>query len=182
MSSIVIALPKLEDAKRIRDILLRHGLETAAVCTTGAQALREAGQLQAGILISHYRLADMYYTELAECLPEYFDLLLLGPSEVVVNSAEGIMALSYPFRPYDLVNTAGMMFSQLERRLKKKKATAKKRSEKEENYIRNAKMLLMERNHMEEAEAYRYIQKCSMDSGTNMAETAQMILMLVFDE
>ena len=35
---------------------------------------------------------------------------------------------------------------------------------------------------MDEAEAYRYIQKSSMDSGTNMVETAQMILMLLYDE
>ena len=34
----------------------------------------------------------------------------------------------------------------------------------------------MARNHMTEEEAHRYIQKCSMDSGTNMAETAEMVL------
>ena len=28
-------------------------------------------------------------------------------------------------------------------------------------------------------EAHRYIQKCSMDSGTNMVETAQMILSMM---
>ncbi|MFR6582545.1 MAG: ANTAR domain-containing protein [Ruminococcus sp.] len=28
----------------------------------------------------------------------------------------------------------------------------------------------MERNHLSEEDAYRYIQKCSMDSGTNMVE------------
>ena len=48
----------------------------------------------------------------------------------------------------------------------------------EQNYINNAKWLLMERNHMTEQEAFRYIQKSSMDSGTNMVETAQMILLL----
>ena len=42
-------------------------------------------------------------------------------------------------------------------------------------------MVLMERNHMTEEEAFRYIQKSSMDSGTNMVETAQMILMLFYD-
>ena len=51
----------------------------------------------------------------------------------------------------------------------------------EQNYISNAKMLLMERNHLSEDDAYRYIQKCSMDSGTNMVETAQMVLMLLYD-
>ena len=40
----------------------------------------------------------------------------------------------------------------------------------------------MERNHLSEEEAFRYIQKSSMDSGTNMVETAQMILMLMIYE
>ena len=29
---------------------------------------------------------------------------------------------------------------------------------------------------MTESEAHRYIQKCSMDSGTNLVETSQMII------
>ena len=33
-----------------------------------------------------------------------------------------------------------------------------------------------------EEEAHRYIQKSSMDNGTNMVETAQMILTLLFEE
>ena len=37
----------------------------------------------------------------------------------------------------------------------------------------------MSRNHMSEEEAHRYIQKCSMDSGTNMVETAQMVLTMM---
>ena len=40
----------------------------------------------------------------------------------------------------------------------------------------------MDRNHLTEEEAYRYIQKCSMDSATGMVETAQMILTLIYDE
>ena len=37
----------------------------------------------------------------------------------------------------------------------------------------------MERNHMSESEAHRYIQKNSMDTGTNMVETARMILSIM---
>lgn len=37
----------------------------------------------------------------------------------------------------------------------------------------------MERNHLTENEAHRYLQKCSMDSGTNLVETAQMVLTLM---
>lgn len=37
----------------------------------------------------------------------------------------------------------------------------------------------MARNNMTEEEAHRYMQKSSMDSGTCMAETAQMILSMM---
>ena len=74
-----------------------------------------------------------------------------------------------------------MMLAQLDRRLGRRRSAPPKRTWKEQNYINNAKMVLMERNHMTEQEAYRYIQKCSMDSGTNMVETAQMILLLIYD-
>ena len=41
------------------------------------------------------------------------------------------------------------------------------------------KKLLMERNQMSEEEAHRYIQKSSMDTGTSIVETAQMVLSLM---
>ena len=54
----------------------------------------------------------------------------------------------------------------------------KARSESEQKVILKCKELLMERNGMTEEEAHRYIQKLSMDSGTGMAETAEMLLTL----
>ena len=42
--------------------------------------------------------------------------------------------------------------------------------------IQKAKEVLMARNNMTEEEAHRYMQKSSMDSATDLAETAQMIL------
>lgn len=45
--------------------------------------------------------------------------------------------------------------------------------------IAKAKELLMDRNNMTETEAHRYIQKCSMDNGTNLVETARMVISLI---
>ena len=64
-------------------------------------------------------------------------------------------------------------------RLRKAKQKPKVRSEEELALLKAAKELLMERNHMTEEEAHRYIQKCSMDSGTGMVETAQMVLTMM---
>ena len=179
--SIVIALPKIEDAKKIRTILNRHGFSVASVCSTGANALASISELENGILICGYRLGDMYYRDVAEYLPDSFQLLLLASARVLNEAPNSILSVEMPMKVEDLVNTVSMMIMQLERRWKKARRKPKARSEKEQNYISNAKMLLMERNHLSEEEAYRYIQKCSMDSGTNMVETAQMVLMLLYD-
>lgn len=182
MGSIIIALPKLEDAKHISDILKRRGLETTAVCTNAASVLSQVHQLDSGIVICGSRLPDMYYIQLAEYLPDYFEMLMLGSAATIANCPSGILTLAFPIRPNDLLSTVEMMLQQQARRLKKLKAAPKKRSEQEQNYINNAKQVLMERNHMTEQEAFRYIQKCSMDSGTNMVETAQMILLMICEE
>lgn len=50
------------------------------------------------------------------------------------------------------------------------------RNEEEASTIQSAKHLLMERNHMTEEEAHRYLQKHSMDYSVSMVETAQMLL------
>ncbi|MBQ7840994.1 MAG: ANTAR domain-containing protein [Lachnospiraceae bacterium] len=181
MSSIIVVLPKMEDAKQIRSILSRRGLDTAALCTTASGVLSKVHQLDSGVVICSYRLPDMHYTQLAQYLPDYFEMLLLSSAAEVGNCPRGMIALTYPIKPHDLVSTVEMMLAQLERRLKKKKTMPKKRTEQEQNYINNAKWVLMERNHMSEEEAFRYIQKCSMDSGTNMVETAQMILLLIYE-
>ena len=50
MSSIIIVLPKLEDAKHIKDILARRGLTAAALCTTASMALSQVHQLDSGVV------------------------------------------------------------------------------------------------------------------------------------
>lgn len=182
MSIIIIVLPKSEDAKKIRKILMEHGFENTVACTTAAQALMEINKYPAGLVISGYKLSDMYYRELAGSLPRFFEMLLIGSANVVSSAESGIMAVTMPIRIYELVNTVEMLLYQLERRLKREKKKPKARSQRDQNYITNAKLLLMDRNHLTEEEAYRYIQKCSMDSATSMVETAQMILTLIYDE
>ncbi len=184
MSIILVVLPKIQDAKKIREVLVSHGFENTVACQTAAAALSEANRHRRGLVISGYKLPDMHYSQLAECLPKYFELLLIGSPNVVSTAQAGIMAVTTPIKVYDLLNTVNSMMAQIEHRYRKvkKQKSKPRRSEREENYIKNAKLLLMERNHLSEEEAHRYIQKCSMDNGVSMVETAQMLLTLIYDE
>lgn len=180
MTNIIVVLPKLEDAKKVKNLLVRSGFQVTGVCTTGAQAISQADGLHDGIVISSYKLVDMMYDQLQECLPNGFEMLLMA-SQSVINECYGndIVCLSTPLKVNDLVNTLNMMAESILRRRRKRKLQPKVRSADEDAIIMHAKEILMARNHMDEGEAHRYLQKCSMDSGTNLVETAQMVLSMM---
>lgn len=177
MVNFIVVFPKIEDAKGIKNLLVRNGFHVAAVCVTGAQALACANSLNDGIVVCGYQLQDMMYEELNSLLPDNFDLLLIVSQKYFSEGVgAGVMSLPMPIKTYDLLRTLEMMAEALMRKRRKRKAQPKKRNLEEQKVIGEAKKILMERNHMTEQEAHRYIQKCSMDSGTNMLETAQMVI------
>lgn len=177
MTRIIVALPKIEDAKSIKNLLVRNGFDVAAVCSSGAQVLSQIDNLNDGIVISGYRLPDMLYAELRDYLPGGFEMLLLASQPLLMEcTGSNIMCLGMPLKVHDLLNTIEMMTNSIAYKRKKSKAKPKERKPEEVAMINEAKCLLMSRNNMTEEEAHRYIQKCSMDSSRNMVETAQMIL------
>ena len=179
MADIIVAFPKLNDAKNLRKLLIKNGYDVNMVCDSGAQVIDAVNRLDGGIVISGYRFSDMYYMDLNEYLPKGFQLLLLAsPAKLAECDVRDLVSLSMPFRVQDLLNTLEMMMVQYNRWKKKQKNKPKVRSENDRKVITTAKELLMERNQMTEDEAHHYIQKLSMDSATNMVETAQMILEL----
>lgn len=177
MANVIVAFSKPEDAKNIKNILIRNGFQVTAVCSSGAQALARAGNLGSGILVCGCRLADMMYDEVSECLPPEFQMLLVtSPRRQPAVFGQNIMCLLTPLKVHDLVSTLEMMIISQDRRRRKKRQEPQKRSAEEQEILSRAKAILMERNHMTEEEAHRYIQKCSMDSGTNLIETARIVI------
>ena len=177
MTNIIVVLPKIEDAKSIKNVLVRSGFSVMAACSTGAQALGAADPLSGGIVICSYKLIDMAYSELYDYLPPGMDMLLLAsPGYLSEVSVKDIVCLSMPLKVQELVSTVDMMCQSRERRRRRQRLAPRERSKEEAAIIKEAKALLMERNRMTEEEAHRYIQKCSMDSGTNMVEMAKMVL------
>lgn len=178
--NLVIAFPKIENAKSIKSILMKSGYQVDAVCTTGSQALQNANSLEGGILICGYRFSDMYCTEIKEYLPSEFEMLLVGSKANTMNrEISDVVCLSMPLKVHELLQTIEMMAYTYEKKRKKRRGKPKERTEEEKKLLWDAKKLLMERNQMTEEEAHRYIQKSSMDSGTGILETAQMILSLM---
>lgn len=136
-------------------------------------------RLDGGIVISGYRFSDMYYREINEYLPKGFQMLLLAShGKLAECDVRSLVSLAMPFKVQDFLDTLGMMMVQHNRWNKRSKGRPRSRSENDRRVITAAKELLMERNQMTEDEAHKYIQKLSMDSSTNLVETAEMILEL----
>lgn len=181
MGSIIVAMPRLEDAEKISKMLKSRGIEKIDICTTGASVLSRVHELDSGIIICARSFKDMYCKEISENLPEYFEMLLLTSKDALEHCPENVTIIEIPFRISELLQSIEHISMDLEQRLRRNRSKSKKRSKEEQAYIDQAKKLLMEKNQMTEQEAFRYIQKNSMDSCTNMVETAQMILLLQAD-
>ncbi len=148
---------------------------------SGANALASISGVDGGVLLCGYHLQDMYYRDLLDYMPDYFEMLLTGFWGVISEAPTSVLCVGMPLKVGDLVNTVSMMLSQIERRWKKDKKKPKQRSWKEQNYISNAKMLLMERNHLSEDAHTAIFRNAVWIPGPNMVETAQMVLMLLYD-
>lgn len=180
MTSVIVAFSKPEDAKSIRGILTKNGYQVTSVCTSGAQAITAAENLDEGILVSGYRFEDMLCLELRQYLPDYIDMLMVSsPNRWRGQDMGNVICLPMPLKVSDLISTLDMMVQARERMRRRLKSKPRERSQKQQEIIQEAKALLMERNGMTEEEAHRYIQKCSMDSGNNLVETARMVISLM---
>lgn len=180
MTNIIVVFAKIEEAKSIKNILVKNGLRVTAVCTSGAQALGYADEFHDGIIISGYRLTDMICVELRENLPKGFEMVLLASQRMLSElSGTDIMGLGMPLKVYELVSTIDMISQGITRRRKKLREKPKLRNEEDIATIAKAKAILMERNSMTEEDAHRYLQKHSMDNSINIVEMAQVVLRMM---
>ncbi len=178
--NIIVAFAKSEDAQKLKSILSRGGFDGAVTCTSGVQALSAMDDLGSGVIICGYRLSDMLYSELLEDLPSYFKMIMIASTNKAPTEAESdnFVYLPTPLQRADLFSTLNLMIEDVRRVKKKAKERRMQRSDADKKIIEQAKALLMERHHMTEPEAHKYLQKCAMDSGTDMLETAEMIISL----
>ena len=135
-----------------------------------------------GIIICGYRFSDMMYSEIYEYMPREFQMLLIASAAgIMEKNVDNLMSLSMPLKVHELLQTVEMMDYTITRRRKKLRQRPKVRSKEDQEMLSSATAVLMERNGFSEEEAHRYIQKRSMDNGTGLVETAQMILSLMTD-
>ena len=115
-----MAFSKLEDAKKIKNLLNRNGYNDILACNSASQVIAAANENDGGIVLCGYRLPDMHYRELYGYLPREFRMLLAAsPARLQECTSGDIMCLSMPFHIYELVNTIETMMLDLPAEQKK---------------------------------------------------------------
>ena len=178
MSSIIVVMSKIEEARKIGGLLTKHGYRPDLVCTLAADALSESCRLENGVIICGGRLNDMSYVELNDCIPKYFRLIILSRNIMNVEYPDDAVKLELPLKISELIHAVEKEFGKYYRRPSDNKVVKQSRNPEDLKYIEMAKELLIKNKGMTEPEAHRYIQKTGMDTGTSLVETARMIILL----
>jgi response regulator NasT len=178
MSSIIVVMPKIEDARKIGGLLTKRGYRPDLVCSLAADALSESCRLENGVIICGARLNDMSFIELADCVPRYFKLIILSRNVMDEEYPADAVKLELPLKMSELISVVEDEFRKYYRRHSDNKVIKQSRNREDQKYIDMAKELLMKNKGMSEPEAHRYLQKTGMDTGTTMVETARMVILL----
>ncbi|GFI60921.1 hypothetical protein IMSAG049_00070 [Clostridiales bacterium] len=172
MDSLVLAFANDTNRSRIAELLEAGGYVPRKLCKTGTEAIRMIRSMGGGVIVCGYKLADMTADDLAYDLNGLGMVLVVAkPPMLAMCESEGIYKIPTPIRKNDLLASVALLLELEERRPIRYKSSCEDKS-----LINNAKLILMERCAMSEAEAHRFIQKKSMDLGIKMASMAGIII------
>ncbi len=178
MVNIIVLFSKIEEAKSIKNLLVRNGISVVKVCTTGAQAIQALDDYDDGLIICGYKFQDMLYSDLVANIPDYFDIIVISSKRNYADCMEsGVVCLTMPLSMQDFVSTVSRTINNLLwERKRRKQNRPKERTEDEKKVIKSAKLKLMHDYNYDEQTAHRYLQKKSMDNGINIVEMSYMVL------
>lgn len=182
--SILIVVRKPELTDQIKAILTSRGYLITDTCSSGMQGLRSAASHPADIAIVGFSLPDMSGLEFAGDLLEKCDcsVMLLTPADQIdyVNQqakSMDVVALQRPATAQALLSTLELMLHYRSRIKKVSDEAQKLRGDLDRRALaEKAKVLLMRKLAMSEAEAWRYLQKRAMDTGRTLRDISTQVL------
>ena len=174
MERIVVAFSHEEAQRRILRLLESAGCSPAACCVSGGETIRTVRKLGGAVVVCGFKFRDMTASEVAASLRDTAVLLVLASAaHLDLCEGENLFKLPTPAARSEFFATLDML---CRREARRPRHPQPQRDEEELRLIRRAKELLMEVNRMSEAEAQRFLQKRSMDTGAKLADTARLVL------
>ena len=171
---MIVALETPKSAGPIKETRETSGTASCTLCKPADQVRRTVNKPHITAVICGFKLADQSAEALAGDLPSSCAVLVLASQNLLdLLQNDDLFQLPAPVSKGDLTASVRMLL-QMGRRLAR--ALRPRRSPEELEVIQQAKALLMDRNGMTEEQAHRFLQKSSMDNGTKLLQTAQMVL------
>lgn len=182
---ILIAIKNDTLAGNLRSILAGSGYTVVEHARDGNDCIRKIRALKPDISIMEYGLPALNGFEIAKLSIEdgLSDVILITTQELLPETGNlshetGFICLVKPLNKIALINTIDLMLKnrkrirQLEKEIEQLKLSLDTRKE-----VEKAKGLLMKYLNLSEAEAFKRIQKQSMDRGIAMKEIAKAIIL-----
>ncbi|MDP4177891.1 MAG: ANTAR domain-containing protein [Bacillota bacterium] len=176
---IIIALNNIETANKIKGLLLQENYNVIAICNSGNELIRLAMQYSPDLVLVEYKYKDMSLLDIYETLSDITSFLAIvnEPYKSYIEEDTDIYCIGTKISNMILTNAISLIF-QSKRRIEKLRGQVEKleHSLEDRKLIEKAKGKLMQTSGITENEAYRYMQKISMDSGKRMKDIAILIL------
>lgn len=176
---IIIALANIDTATKLKSLLMQEGYNIIALCTSGNELIRLVMQYSPDLVLVGYKFRDMSLLDAYETLVDYTSFLAIvnEPYKSYIEEDTDIYCIGTKISNVLLTNAIDLIF-QSKRRIEKLKERVEQLEHNLEDrkIIEKAKGLLMEKSGLTENEAFRYMQKISMDSGKRMKDIASLII------
>lgn len=185
-ATITVAMPNEQAAEKIKYALQRNGFSVGDICTSGNETLRKVQTGPPDILLISFEMPDITGLEVATIIGDEnlcsVILFTTGPQrDIAVPIAEDydMTFLVKPVSRIALLSTIDAVLQNRRRmgRMEKEMRQLKQGLE-DRKIIERAKGILMKRKSISEGEAYRRIQKMSMDARVAMRDIALKIIEL----
>ena len=183
---ITVAFASAEAAEKIKYVLQRNGYSVSENCTSGSEALRRIRTTEPDILLINFDMPDTTGLEIATIVGnENLCSVILFVTNMQKDFCEDLVE-DYDITLFPKPINRIALFSTIDVVLQNRRRMSKlenelfllKRGLEDRKVIEQAKGILMKAKSISEAEAYRRIQKMSMDSRVAMRDIADKILEL----
>lgn len=183
---ITLALHNVQAAEKIKYALQRSGYAVGEICTSSGEAIRRVRAGATDLLLINQEMPDMTGLEVATIIGDenLCSVVLFVSLEKRALCADivadyDITLCTKPVNISALLSTIEIVLQNRRRmnRMENELVTLKESLE-NRKLVERAKGILMKRKSISEAEAYRRIQKMSMDSRVSMKDIALKVIEL----
>ena len=183
---ITVAVHDAQAAEKIKNALQQNGYSVADLCTSSNDMLRKVRMNPPDILLINFDMPDMTGLEASRIVGDenLCSIILLVNSdqrEFCIGRVEDYDITMF-VKPINRIALLSTIDTVVQSRIRIRKLSDElftlKRGMEERKLVERAKGILMKKKSISEAEAYRRIQKMSMDSRVSMKDIAQKIVEL----